>query len=63
MAQYVVLMFRRQFNVHTGTSKSVSEALILESVNPQYDDRLFIGLQVQYKKIASSEPELSIFLY
>ena len=30
------------------TGKSVSEALILESVNPQYDDRLF-------KKIASSE--------
>jgi hypothetical protein len=30
------------------TGKSVSEALILESVNPQYDDRLF-------KKIASLE--------
>ena len=30
------------------TVKSVSEALILESVNPQYDGRLF-------KKIASSE--------
>ena len=26
--------------MHTG--KSVSEALILQSVNPQYDDRLFI---------------------
>ena len=37
------------------TGKSVSEALILKSVNPQYDDRLFIELQVQYKKIASSE--------
>ena len=37
------------------TGKSVSEALILESVNPQYDERLFIDLQLQYKKNASSE--------
>ena len=37
------------------TGKSVSEALILESVNPQYDDRLFIELGVHYKKIAISE--------
>ena len=28
------------------TGKSVSEALILESVNPQYDNRLFIDLQL-----------------
>ena len=34
---------------HTG--KSLSEAL----TNPQHDDRLFIELQVQYMKIASSE--------
>ena len=33
----------------------MSEALILESVYPQYENRLFIELQVQYKKIASSE--------
>ena len=32
----------------TGTGKSVSEALILESVNPQYDERLFIDLQEKY---------------
>ena len=37
------------------TGKSVAEALILESVNPQYDDRLFIELQGQYKKNTSSE--------
>ena len=37
------------------TGKSVSEALILESVNPQYDDILFIDLQLQYKKNTSSE--------
>ena len=29
-------------------------ALIFASTNPQYDDRLFIELQVQYMKIPSS---------
>ena len=38
-----------------GTGKSLSEALILASTNPQYDDRLFIELRVQYMKIASSQ--------
>jgi hypothetical protein len=37
------------------TGKSFSEALILKSINPQYDDRLFIESRVQYKKIPSSE--------
>ena len=37
------------------TGKSLSEALIFASTNPHYDDRLFIELQVQYMKIASSE--------
>ena len=37
------------------TGKSLSEALIFASTNPQYDDRLFIELQVQYMKIPSSE--------
>ena len=36
--------------MHFCTGKPVSEALILESVNPQYDDQLFIELQVQYKQ-------------
>ena len=36
------------------TDKSLSEALIFASTNPQYDDRLFIQLQVQYMKIPSS---------
>ena len=36
------------------TGKSLSEALIFESTNPQYDNRLFIELQVQYMKIQSS---------
>ena len=30
------------------TGKSLSEAFIFASINPQYDDRLFIELQVQY---------------
>ena len=33
------------------TGKSLSEALIFVSTNPQYDNRLFIELQVQYMKI------------
>ena len=37
------------------TGKSLSENLISASTNPQYDDRLFIELQVQYMKIPSSE--------
>ena len=36
------------------TGKSLSEALIFASTNPQYDDRLFVELQVQYMKIPSS---------
>jgi hypothetical protein len=36
------------------TGKSLSVALIFASTNPQYDDRLFIELQVQYMKIPSS---------
>ena len=31
------------------TGKSLSEALIFASTNPQYDDRLFIELQVQFQ--------------
>ena len=37
------------------TGKSLSEALILASTNPQYNNRLFIELKVQYMKIPSSE--------
>ena len=43
------------FCTHFDTGKSLSEALIFASTNPQYDDRLFIELQVQYIKITSSE--------
>ena len=37
------------------TGKSLSEAFILTSTNPQYDKRLFIDLLVQYMKTTSSE--------
>ena len=37
------------------TGKSFSEAIILESTDPQCDKRLFIELQVHYMKIPSSE--------
>ena len=37
------------------TGKSLSEALIFASINPQFDNRLFIELGVQYMKIPSSE--------
>ena len=33
------------------TGKSLSEALIFGSTMPQYNDRLFIELQIQYMKI------------
>ena len=39
------------------TGKSLSEALIFASTNPQNDDRFFIELQVQYTKIPSSNLE------
>ena len=37
------------------TGKSFSEVLIFASTNSQYDDRLFVEIQVQYMKISSSE--------
>ena len=38
-----------------GTGNSLSEALIFASTKPQYDDRLFIDLPVQYIKIPNLE--------
>ena len=37
------------------TGKSLSEVLIYLSINPQYDNRLFNELRVQYKKITRAE--------
>ena len=37
------------------TVKSLSEALIFASINPQYDNRFFMELPVQYMKTTSAE--------
>ena len=39
--------YQNQTQIDTG--KSLSEALILASINPLYDNRLFIELQEKYK--------------
>ena len=44
-AQWIIFYELKIF----GTGKSLSEALNLESVNPQYDKRLFIGFPEKYK--------------
>ena len=44
------------------TGKSLSEALIFVSTNPQYDNRLFIELQVQHKKIPKSNMERTCYV-
>ena len=47
--------FLRFEKIKANTGKSLSEALILGSTNPQYDKRLLIDLPVQYMKTTSSE--------
>ena len=42
------------YTASTFTGKSFSEALILESVNPKYDKRLFIEFPEEYKYSTSS---------
>ena len=42
-------------DLYIDTGKSLSEALIQGSTNPQYDKLLFIDLPVQYMKTTSSE--------
>ena len=53
MVKYEVLIITKIENPYdgslSGTGKSFSEALILASVNPQYDERLFIEFQEKYK--------------
>ena len=51
---FIITFVLAKFSV-LDTGKSLSEALILASTNPQYNDRLFIQLRVQYMKIARSE--------
>ena len=47
--------FHVKFLTQIFTGKYFSKALILATTNPQYDKRLFIKLQVQCMKTASSE--------
>ena len=43
------------------TGKSLSEALIFASINPQCDNRLFMELPVQYMKTTSAEHAQNMF--
>ena len=43
------LVFTSKLNHPLDTGKCLLEALILTSINPKYDNRLFIELQIQYK--------------
>ena len=43
------------------TGKSLSEALIFASINPQYDNRLLMELPVQYMKTTSAEHGKNMF--
>ena len=53
---YVLINFHKLLSsTYYSTGKSLSEALILASTNPQYDNKLFNDLQVQYKKIPKAE--------
>ena len=47
--------YREKNNSMICTGKSLSEVLIYLSINPQYDNKLFNDLQVQYKKIPRAE--------
>ena len=48
-------MIYKLANIKKPLGKSVSEALILESVIPQYDGTYFIGLRVLYWENTNSE--------
>ena len=50
-----MVALERAASIITVTGKSLSEAFILTSVNPQYDKRLFMDLPVQYMKTISLE--------
>ena len=47
----LTLFWRFKASVRSCTGKSLSEALIFASTNPQYDDTLFVELQVQYSQV------------
>jgi len=51
---YIVFTLKME-SLSKDTGKSLSEAFILISTNPQYDKRLLIDLPVQYMKTTTSE--------
>ena len=42
LSYLVIRLYFKSSKISEGTDKSLSEALIFASTNPQYDDRLFI---------------------
>ena len=52
---YIFNEIKKNLSKCVGTGKSLSEAFILKSTNPQHDKRLSIDLPVQYMKTTSSE--------
>jgi hypothetical protein len=52
--EYSLIIFGITSKVLVSTGKSLSEALIFASINPQYDNRLFMELPVQYMKTTSA---------
>ena len=49
----IMILIGPHFMIHHVTGKFLSEALFFALSNPQYDDRLYIELPVQYMKITS----------
>ena len=56
----IMILIGPHFMIHHVTGKFLSEALFFALSNPQYDDRLYIELPVQYMKITSSEHDVYI---
>ena len=56
------LLWPIRWNFNPITGKSLSEVHIFASTNPQYEDRLFIDLRVQYMKIAKTEHCFGFFV-
>ena len=55
--------FGKFYRMSLGTGKSLSEALILASSNPQYDKRLCIDLPVKYSRVRNKRsPTIINFL-
>ena len=52
---FIIIFIQLKLTTICNTGKYLSEDLIFASTNPQYDDRLFTELPVQYMKTTSSE--------